>query len=267
MRKKIHLLLLACTLHASIPIPLPTEQLLVVSGNTFGSNKASLQAYEKENSTWKKVFDPIEVNLGRHGLAWGEGLLEFEHPADEPLKYEGDGKSPAGLFSLDLFFGYEDQDFDFPYLKVNDSTLCIDDASSEQYNRIIQEKDLTKYTSFEFMRRKDRLYHFGILVGHNKTNLKKRGSCIFIHIAKQAEAFPERNVSLKQAEAVSERTIYPEQPDVAGHMSSVRLKTLPTAGCTSMQEEKLVQLMQWLDKDKEPLLLQLPLLYLQEGFK
>jgi len=243
MIKKISLLLLAFCLHASINIVPSTQQLLVVSSDGFTNNKATLQAYERKESTWVKVFNPVKVNLGRNGLAWGEGLVEFAHLADEPLKYEGDGKSPAGLFSLELFFGYEKKDFKFPYLQVDDDTLCIDDSSAQEYNRIIQEKEHHRFKSFEFMKRQDRLYHLGIVVGHNNERLAQRGSCIFIHIEKYTVAVPE-----------------------AG-LVSARSNALPTAGCTSMHEDRLLEIMRWLDKSKNPLLLQLPDIYLQEGFK
>ncbi len=243
MIKNISLLLLAFSLHASIPIPPQTQQLLVVSSDGFTSNTATLQAYERKERAWVKVFKPVKVNLGRNGLAWGEGLMEFEHLAEEPLKYEGDGKSPAGLFTLDLFFGYEKEDFGFPYLQVDEDTLCIDDPHSKEYNRIIQEKDHHRFKSFEFMKREDRLYHLGIAVGHNTERLPQRGSCIFIHIQKYTEAAS------------------------AADLSSIKRKTLPTAGCTSMHEERLLEIMQWLQKNKHPLLLQLPAIYLKEDFR
>jgi L,D-peptidoglycan transpeptidase YkuD (ErfK/YbiS/YcfS/YnhG family) len=243
MIKKVPLLLLAFSLHASINIAPQTQQLLVVSSDGFTNNKATLQAYTREKNGWDKAFEPVEVNLGRNGLAWGEGLIEFAHRKDEPIKHEGDGKSPAGLFTLDLFFGYEKEDFHFPYLQADENTLCIDDSSAQEYNRIIQETEHDRFKSFEFMKRQDRLYSLGIVVGHNTERLAQRGSCIFIHIEKYAKTAQETGRS-------------PTKP-----------RSLPTAGCTSMQEERLLEIMQWLDKSKHPLLLQLPHIYLQKGFK
>ncbi len=229
MMKYLLILLLAFGLYASVPIPAKTSQLLLVSSEGFNNNQASLEAYERSNNKWKKSFGPIIVNLGRNGLAWGEGLIEFEHAQDDPVKIEGDGRSPAGLFKLDLLFGYEQKRFDLPYLQVDESTLCIDDRDSSFYNQIIRKEDHTAFKSFEFMKRKDDLYKLGIVVRHNEQNFKDRGSCIFVHIQK-------------------------------AHAS-------PTAGCTSMQEEQLFKIMRWLKQENSPLLLQLPVSYLQEGFE
>lgn len=230
MMKYILLLSLTLKLYASISIPSETSQVLLVSSKGFTSNQASLQAYERTDNGWKEVLKkPVIVNLGCNGLAWGKGLIEFEHAKNEPIKVEGDGKSPAGLFRLDMLFGYEENSFDLPYLQVDKNTLCIDDSNSLHYNQIIQEKDQIQFKSFEFMKREDTLYKLGIIVGHNEENLKKRGSCIFIHIQKGENS--------------------------------------PTAGCTSLQEEELFKIMQWLKRESFPLLLQLPDSYLQEGFK
>lgn len=228
MMKNILLFLLYTQIHAYISIPESTKQLLVVSSYDFNTTKASLQAYEKREGSWAKVFTPFSVNLGRSGLAWGKGLYPFRHAADEPIKQEGDGKSPAGLFTLESFFGYEDRNFKLPYLQVGPSTLCIDDSASPSYNSILQSQDPTKYKSFEYMKRKDDLYKLGIVVAHNPEAIKKGGSCIFIHIQKSEDS--------------------------------------PTSGCTAMQERQLLQLMKWLDKVHKPLLLQLPKSYLEQGF-
>ncbi len=231
--KKLLLLLFAFNLFAQITLPQSTQQLLLVTAEGFHSDHAVLQAYEKSDNRWQKAFAPIRVNLGREGLAWGEGVMAFAHREDEPTKHEGDGKSPAGLFSLDLFFGYEEEAFAFAYKKVDTSTLCIDESGSPQYNKIITlEKDedaSQRFKSFEYMKRKDNLYRLGIVVGHNKDATAQRGSCIFIHIEKKSGS--------------------------------------ATSGCTSLHEEQLLHLMQWLDTAKEPLLLQLPARYLRDGFK
>jgi len=219
--KNLLLLLLISILNADIPIPKETKQLLVVTAADFNSSIATLQAYERDREKWITVFHPISVNLGRNGLGWADIDKYFRSKKDEPLKYEGDGKAPAGLFSLDSFFGYEKREFNFPYLQVNENDICIDDIHSKEYNRLVKTQTTKEYKSFELMRRKDNLYELGILVGHNKKGIKKRGSCIFLHIQRDIDS--------------------------------------PTSGCTSMSKPELLKLMQWLDYQKKPLLLQVPI--------
>ncbi len=227
--KNILFCLLTLQLCADIDLPKNTKQLLVVSSHDFGSTQGSLQAYEKSHGIWQKSFEPIKVNLGRSGMAWGKGLIAFYPAQEEPVKREGDGRSPAGLFTLESFFGYEKGDYRFPYLQSTLSDLCIDDSSSPVYNTIVHSQDTGAFKSFEYMRRSDKLYKLGIVVGHNPQAVHEGGSCIFIHIQKDHNA--------------------------------------PTSGCTALVEEKLLILMQWLDKTKEPLLLQLPEIYLPQEFR
>lgn len=213
-------LLLFLNLYAQIIIPIKSKQLLVVSSTGFNNPIATLQAYEKKSKSWTKKFSPISVNLGRNGLGWGKGEITFKIKKSDPFKQEGDGKAPAGLFSLDAFFGYEDRTFNFPYLHLGNDDICVDDSNSAQYNKLILSDDTSSYKSYEKMLRKDGLYELGIVVGHNKKGIKKVGSCIFIHIHRE--------------------------------------KNSPTSGCTSMSKQNLLKIMNWLDHKHKPLLLQLP---------
>ena len=70
------------------------------------------------------------------------------------------------------------------------------------------------------MRRKDHQYEVGIVVAHNTEGKSKRGSCIFLHVKKSQED--------------------------------------PTAGCTAMSLEEISKISEWLDRDKKPLLIQIP---------
>ena len=229
MMKYLLIFFISLQLYASTIIPLETKQLLLVSATDFNTSIASMQVYEFSDHKWKKVFKPMQVNLGRTGLAWGKGIIPFAHKEEEPLKKEGDGKSPAGLFSLDFFFGYEQNDFKYPYIQANEQTLCIDDVGSSYYNQIIEHTNPAQFKSFEYMKRDDKQYKLGISVGHNKSNQQMHGSCIFIHIQRKQNS--------------------------------------PTAGCTSLEENELLKVMRWLDKAKHPLLLQLPQIYLDKEFK
>ncbi len=220
MRKILLASFFCLHLFASNPFPATSTQLILVIADDFNSTTALLQAYEKNNHVWSKHGNPVPVNLGRKGLGWGLGLASFQQNPSEPLKHEGDGRAPAGLFRLSGFFAYEKHPFSFEYLPLGAKDICVDDVTSPDYNQLLKTAEPERYLSYETMRRKDDLYKLGIVVEHNPNNIPAKGSCIFLHIQKA--------------------------------------KGKPTAGCTSLDENVLFNLMMWLDPHREPLLLQLP---------
>ena len=196
-----------------------SQQILLVVSDDFNTSKARLFCFEDELLIYKN----ITVNIGKNGLGWGLGLSKIKHQEDEPLKYEGDKKAPAGIFKLTKIFGYKKSvNFKMPYLYTSQNLICVDDSNSKYYNQIISMKGDEK--SFEFMKREDEQYKLGIVVEHNKKALNRRGSCIFIHI--------EKGVGKG------------------------------TAGCTSMSYQDIKKVVEWLDSEKEPLLIQVPKKYM-----
>ena len=176
----------------------------------------------------KEVFKNIDVNIGKNGLGWGLGVKNITHKTNEPLKMEGDKKAPAGIFELGFAFGYQKKlELSIPYIHADENFLCVDDVDSRFYNRFVNFDKGIK--SYEHMKRKDQQYKYGLVVVHNQQQEKKRGSCIFLHIQKE--------------------------------------KDHPTVGCTSMKEKDLLKILKWLDKDKNPILIQVPKIYLSEVYK
>jgi len=204
------------TLQAQIP---DTKQLIVVTTKNWSTSNGTLQRFEKEGSSWEKVGKAINIKLGRNGLGWGIGL----HTTPKNAKYikkEGDGKAPAGIFSLKQAFGYGSFKVNYPYEVYTETDHCVDDVNSKLYNTIVDSKKVNiDYKSKEHMKFPKDYYKYGIVVNHNhideKGSIKGAGSCIFMHI-----------------------------------------KKVPTAGCTVMNEGEMKEIIKWLDTDKNPLLLQ-----------
>jgi hypothetical protein len=192
------------------------DQTLLVLSDGFNSSNAILYSFENGVS----IFPPIDVNIGRNGLAWDSEDKEFEHKNSEPLKHEGDGKSPAGIFALVSSFGTDEQTFHFPYTKSSSELICVDDTNSSLYNTLVLLPPV-KPKSFEYMKRDDNQYDLGIIVAYNPTQIKNNGSCIFLHVEKEA--------------------------------------LHPTAGCTSMQYNEIKKIITWLDSSKNPRLVQIPI--------
>ena len=80
-------------------------QLVLVTTADWNATQGRLQRYLFEGGRWLAVGAPVEVSIGRNGAAWGRGLRAT--PSDGgPLKREGDGRAPAGLFAIGTAFGY-----------------------------------------------------------------------------------------------------------------------------------------------------------------
>jgi D-alanyl-D-alanine dipeptidase len=207
---------------AAFTLPEDTRQLIVVTTKGWNDNGGILQRYEKKAGKWRKKGEPVKVRLGRNGLGWGIGLHTVP-PDARHIKAEGDGRSPAGIFSLKQAFGYAPlAGVSYPYRVYESYHHCVDDVHSRYYNRIVDSRRITPdYRSFEHMKFPADYYKYGIVVNHNHIDeagaVAGAGSCIFLHI-----------------------------------------KQKPTAGCTVMKENEIIEIIRWLDAKKHPLLIQMP---------
>lgn len=189
-----------------------SEQLIVVLSAELNATNGTMQRYEKEK-VWRKIGEEIPVVLGRNGLGYSD--------QKNPLKKEGDGRSPAGVFPISSTFGYDEHpNSAMPYHYADEKLICVDDIEDERYNTFALLDPLTPPKSFENMRRSDDVYRNGAVIGYNTSGEKGRGSCIFIHL----------------------------------NHSDHR----PTSGCTAMDEAPLIELLHWLDPQKNPQILQIP---------
>ena len=196
-----------------------TKQLIVVTTQDWSTPNGTLQRYEKKDKVWYTVGNAIEIKLGRNGLGWGIGLHDIPNDAQH-IKKEGDGKAPAGIFSLKQSFGYFPFEVDYPYEVYKSTDHCVDDENSKLYNKIVDSTNVVvDYKSKEHMRFPKDYYKYGIVVNHNHIDeegaVKGAGSCIFIHI-----------------------------------------KKIPTAGCTVMNEREMKEIIEWLDVKSNTLLIQ-----------
>jgi len=196
-----------------------TKQLLVVTTKNWSSSNGLLQRYEKRDTVWYKAGKVIPVKLGRNGLGWGIGLHTVPKDA-KIVKKEGDGKAPAGIFALKQAFGYAPFVLDYPYKVYKSTDHCVDDVHSELYNKIVDStKVRVDYKSKEEMRFQKDYYKYGIVVNHN-------------HIDEEG--------ALKGA----------------GSCIFIHIKEVPTAGCTVMRESEIKEILNWLNVEAQPLLVQ-----------
>lgn len=209
------------------PTPLAgAEQLVVVVTPDWNATEGTLRRFARTDAdgAWRPEGDVIPIVVGRTGLAWGDETLRAD--ASQPVKREGDGKSPAGAFPLDTAFGFAPRaDLSWmrlPYVALTPTSDCVDDEASAYYNTVVDRAAVPRvdWNSAEHMREIS-LYRLGVIVGYNATPPRRgRGSCIFLHIWSGPQSV--------------------------------------TAGCTAMDASALTTLVQWLDRARRPVIVQLP---------
>ena len=214
--------------HRATPPPdwSASGQIILVLIPDWNSSNATLRAFERSGKAWRLEGEPIPAVIGRSGAAWGLGL----HPPQQgPVKREGDGRSPAGIFSIGTAFGYASSIATaLAYDALGPGEYCVDVSGSPLYNRIVDSATAGAAAvagSTEPMRRDihangDQAYKLGFVVEHNAGGLRDAGSCIFVHLWKSADS--------------------------------------TTAGCTAMAEPALRRLLAWLQPQRHPLFVLLP---------
>lgn len=187
-----------------------------------------MQRYERHSAgeRWQKVGERIAVVVGTGGMGWGDGLMAIPgHAPADPVKHEGDGRSPAGVFSLGTTFGYAPDKlagWAMPYRPLTPATECVDDRDSKHYNQIVERTGVTPdWKSSEHMRSVGVYYEWGAVVEQNPERRPGDGSCVFLHVS-----------------------------DGSGG---------GTAGCTAMGKPELEMILGWLRPGAEPLIVEMPI--------
>jgi D-alanyl-D-alanine dipeptidase len=205
-------------------------QLVVVTTPAWNATTGQLRRFVRDGvrAPWRRVGTAVPIVVGRTGLAWGVGFDRFaaRTAIAGPRKREGDGRSPAGVYTLGDAFGFAPADsmnwVRLPYLRLRPSTECVDDTSSTNYNRVVDRRAVRSvdWRSSERMREIP-LYQLGVVIDYNAAPpTRARGSCIFFHIW-------------------------------SGPRST-------TAGCTALEASELRRLMTWLDPRARPVVVQVP---------
>jgi L,D-peptidoglycan transpeptidase YkuD (ErfK/YbiS/YcfS/YnhG family) len=239
-RSLLILCILLSTFHCSAAAPVlrreafslrDSTQMLVVTTPEGNAGFGTLRRYERSERSgkWEVVGHPLAVVVGKKGLGWASESEVTDTPGaqnlKDPVKKEGDLRSPAGIFHLGTTFGYaplRPQGWTMPYLHLTSSTECVDDPHSKYYNQVLDRSTVSPdWKSSEHMLRTDDLYEWGVVVEQNVDPVQPgAGSCVFLHIW----GGPGQG----------------------------------TVGCTATAQQQLEGLLGWLDPYKSPVLVQLP---------
>lgn len=209
-----------------LSLPPQTRQVIIVSSKGWSEPVGQMARFVLGANGWEPDGAATAIVLGTKGMGWGRGL--HQAGTTGPHKAEGDGRAPAGVFSLGTAFGYAaspPQGARWSYTASTAQDYFVDDANSPEYNQWVRlaadAAPARRWASFERMRRQDGLYELGIVVNHNTSPaMTGKGSAIFMHVW--------------------------------------RASNKGTSGCTAMPLDQMASLMQWLDPQKQPLLIQMP---------
>ena len=218
--------LLTITAAGGFELPADSTQCVVGVADGWDSSQATLSFHEKRDGIWQRVGDPWSVRLGKNGLVWGLGIHPL--PATAVTKHEGDWRAPAGVFGIGGVWGYAagiGKHAKLPYHQVGPRDLWIEDPASPHYNRhlLLDHEPASAWEKMQQMKQDDPAHALKLFIGHNAPPkvLANAGSAIFFHIWR-------------------------------GDGSK------PTAGCTTMAEAKLRDLIGRLDPARKPLYVLLP---------
>ncbi len=196
-------------------LPLPADQLgsigsakqiIIVNTKYTTDFHAKVDTFEWQGSRWEHVFASIPAVIGKNGLA--------------EQKREGDGKSPAGTFTLGTMFGSASrpEGVKWKYRQTTENDFWVDDPNSPLYNTWQTGPAKGRWNSAETLKRSDGQYKYAIVINYNDQRIPGRGSAIFMHLW----SGPDRG----------------------------------TAGCTAMAEADLLKIMRWLEPGKKPVIVQ-----------
>ncbi len=221
------LALIACVFPLSgFELPASSSQCVVGTAKDWNSSTVTLNAYEKRGGQWVKSSGPWQGRLGKSGLVWGLGLHPL--PAGAKVKSEGDWRAPAGVFRIGGAWGVHAKIQKHPklfYRQVTTRDLWVEDPSSKSYNQhvVLDHEPATAWEKKQQMKQNDYPHTLKLFIAHNASPKISpgQGSAIFFHIWRGGGS-------------------------------------KPTAGCTTMEEPKLRELISWVDPNKQPIYVLLP---------
>jgi L,D-peptidoglycan transpeptidase YkuD (ErfK/YbiS/YcfS/YnhG family) len=114
-----------CATPDRLTVPIEgSQQLVIVTSDSWSATSGRLSTYERTNGSWQLVHLDLPVRLGRSGFS-----------AD---RTEGDGTTPAGSFPLTAVMGRQpDPGVRYPYHQIIPGDCWVSDSSSPSYNQMV----------------------------------------------------------------------------------------------------------------------------------
>jgi L,D-peptidoglycan transpeptidase YkuD (ErfK/YbiS/YcfS/YnhG family) len=166
----------------SCPEPLASaHRLVLVAADTFISTTARVQRFERSapNAPWQISGGPATALIGHKGIGWANAFRSFARKG-EPVKLEGDKRTPAGFYKIGHSFGFAVSDRP-GYMRIIGGMTCVNDLSSPAYNTITNRAEVGAQLHGENMSHVPE-YRRGLLVDYPSDRKARAGSCIFVHL-------------------------------------------------------------------------------------
>ncbi len=145
------------------------HQIILVTTKTASSQQATIETFER---TAQGSFTSV---LKTSGFVGKNGITTN--------KKEGDGKTPAGKFSIGTAFGTKgNPGTSLSFRAINKDDVWVDDSESSHYNSW-QSKSATEgeWSSAEDMYIPQ--YRYGFVINYNTNRVPYKGSAISFHVA------------------------------------------------------------------------------------
>lgn len=158
------------------------RRLVLVTAPTMSSTAATMRLFERAfpNASWSARGKPEPALIGKAGMGWSPFFYTLARRG-EPIKVEGDKRTPAGVYPIGRSFGTL-ASTRANYLQVTPDTICINDPSSLAYNTIASRARVGPKVHAENMSQVLPMYRRGLLVNYPTDAKRRAGSCIFIHV-------------------------------------------------------------------------------------
>ena len=178
-----------CRAEAHFALPSSCRQCILGIAPDWNSSSVTLSFFERASAQqpWQLTLKPWTARIGKNGLVWGLGLHPLARNAS--IKREGDGRAPAGVFSLGDAWGHAASIAKQPSMRyhiVTTRDLWIDDPQSPLYNHHYKlgHEPISAWELKQQMKQNDPAHALKLFIAHNASPPIQpgRGSAIFFHI-------------------------------------------------------------------------------------
>jgi len=161
---------------------------------------ALVETFERTavGDAWLAVGALRPAVIGKKGVAWGAGFRDKAR-SGEPLKTEGDLRSPMGIYALASTFGFDHTPLPSHMTLAMGRHICVEEPRSKSYGKIVDKTAVEPGIKYDEMAA-EKLYRKGVLVDYPADAANKAGSCIFIHVWREPGKGTAGCVALDEAD-------------------------------------------------------------------